>query len=447
MGGSLPSSIEAILARPEWRYFPYAPSQKQLALLLSPSFETFYGGAAGPGKSSGLLMAALLYADTPGYNAAIFRKTYPELYGSSGLIARSKDWLLGKGPEWSEQHKRWTFPGGGTLVFGYCEHDDDARAYQGHEWTFLGVDELTTWNRWPFDFLRSRVRRSKALDVPLRIVATANPGGIGHGWVKARYIDPLTRNTDTTTIRGTISDNPGLDPVEYAKTLEMLSPVLKAQLMSGDWNVAEEGSLIERQYLPVVDALPHPNHLRVVRFWDRAATKDAGCYTVGVRMSMDLQRKVYVEHVVRGQWDAGNVDQVMLATAKTDGRHVAVDWEQEPGSAGISVTAHLRKMLAGWAVFGTPATGPKWIRAQPFASYARCGNLSLARGGWNEAYIDELVMATPDMKGLVDQVDATSGAFAWLTTNSTGSLMMTRSMERPAPQVEMVPGMSLESPW
>lgn len=178
----------------------------------------------------------------------------------------------------------------------------------------------------------------------------------------------------------------------------------------------DEGALISRDALQVVDAPSggFPSSWRRVRYWDRAATLGAGCFTVGLRAAMDCDGVVYVEDVVRGQWSGGDVDGVIVSTAKLDGRGVAVDWEIEPGSAGLTLSEHLKRQLVGFETHGTPSTGAKWIRAQPFASHARIGRLRIARGPWAKAYVDELATATPDMKGEVDQVDATSGAFNWL---------------------------------
>lgn len=432
---TLPRSITAILERAEWRYIRQKPHPKQLAVLLAPETEVFYGGAAAGGKSSAHLMRALLYVDVPGYAAVLFRRTYPELYGAGGLITRAKEWLAGTDATWNEQQKRFTFPSGATLDFRYCDRNDDVYGSQGMEWQFMGFDEITAWpDSWPYLYLRSRLRRHTSLDVPLGVLVTANPGGPGHAWVKARFIDPRPDLTDLRTIRAAVRDNPAINAAEYETTLGYLPPVLRKQLMDGDWSVVEEGALIGRESLPVVEGAP-PRDVPRVRFWDRAATKEAGCYTVGLKMARDATGVVWVEHIVRGQWAAGEVDEVMVNTARSDGVGCAVDWEEEPGSAGLSVTASLKKALMGFRTFGTRATGPKWVRAQPFASYARAGNVRVCAGPWTGPYIDELTTATPDLKGYMDQVDATSGGFAWLATHGRGAAPVGVSADRKASDV------------
>lgn len=415
---TFPPSIQSILDRAEWRFFPRKPSPKQIALLLSPAFETFYGGAAAGGKTDGLLMRALLYVDVPGYHAIIFRKTEKELRHSTGVIARSKAWLFGRGPGWSETDLRWTFPSGATLSFGSVQRNDDVFGYQGPEWQFAGFDELTAWTEWSYRYLiGSRVRATHGVAAPVGVAATSNPGGRGHEWVRARFIDPSTREPDVAVIRAAIADNPGIRRAEYEASLSHLPPVLRAQLMDGNWDVVEQGTLIGREDLPLVEAAPAGPFPRV-RYWDCAATKGAGCFTVGGLLSKNFEGLVTVEHVVRGQWDAGEVDQVILQTAKADGRAVAVDWEEEPGSSGKLVSASRRRLLAGFRTYGTPSTGSKWIRAQPFASYARAKNVRVVNGPWTRAYLDEVTTATEDLEGEMDQVDMSSGAFRWLSEHA-----------------------------
>ena len=105
-------------------WIPHLPTPRQARFLTIPSREAFYGGAAGGGKSDALLMAALQYVTVPGYSAIIFRKTYADLSLPGALMDRAADWLQGKA-HWSAKTKKWTFPSGATVSFGYMEHEKD----------------------------------------------------------------------------------------------------------------------------------------------------------------------------------------------------------------------------------------------------------------------------------------------------------------------------------
>lgn len=129
-----------------------------------------------------------------------------------------------------------------------------------------------------------------------------------------------------------------------------------------------EGGLFKWSWFRTVPAPPEgPAHR--VRYWDLAAAVD-GDYTCGVLMRRCEDGAYYVEDVRRGRWPPGQRDGIIVRTAEIDVRDVQIVLEQEPGSAGKSVTHYLTKQLAGHAVFFDRPTGSKEVRAQPFASSA-----------------------------------------------------------------------------
>lgn len=189
-------------------------------------------------------MAALQYADVPGYKALLLRKTYPELSQASGLIDRSKEWLLGKA-RWNEQLHRWTFASGAILEFGHLHRSTDRSSYQGSEFDFIGFDELTHFEELDYTYLFSRLRRREGSQIPPRMRAATNPGGRGHRWVKERFIDQAAPSRRFVPAR--LADNPGIDHAAYLAALQELDPQTRAQLLDGDWNAREPGSWVYEQ--------------------------------------------------------------------------------------------------------------------------------------------------------------------------------------------------------
>jgi predicted phage terminase large subunit-like protein len=175
---------------------------------------------------------------------------------------------------------------------------------------------------------------------------------------------------------------------------------------------APEGNRFKRAWFEIVEAMPAQIKKRV-RYWDKAASADRGCFTVGLLMAATEDGHYIVEDVVRGQWSSGERDNVMRQTAQMDAAKYAnavqVVVEQEPGSSGVDAMAAIIKLLAGFPILGDRPTGDKDVRLEPFAAQAEAGNVRLLRGAWNGAYIDEMC-AIPNGK-YRDQGDATSGAF------------------------------------
>ncbi|QDP54853.1 MAG: putative terminase large subunit [Prokaryotic dsDNA virus sp.] len=148
---------------------------------------------------------------------------------------------------------------------------------------------------------------------------------------------------------------------------------------------------------------------RLVRSWDKAGTEDAGAWSVGVKMGVDLGGRFWVVDVVRGQWGAYEREENIRSTAERDGTHVELVLEIEGGSGGKESGENTVRNLAGYNVHVYHPTGDKIARATPFASQVGGGNVYLVRGAWTDTYVTELQFF-PNSK-FKDQVDASSGAF------------------------------------
>lgn len=184
------------------------------------------------------------------------------------------------------------------------------------------------------------------------------------------------------------------------------------------------GGMFKRHWFKIVPAIP-ARAISTVRFWDCAGTEGGGAYTAGVRMSLDADGRVYIEHVRRGQWEDAQVNSEILQTATTDGAHVKVLEEQEPGSSGKAVVNSRRRALAklGRSYKGIPSSGDKMIRATPLATAAEAGLVSLVQNGdgspWIREFLDEAEKFSPGAK-YKDQVDAASGAHTELVKKGRG---------------------------
>lgn len=237
---------------PTKSYTPHEPYEKQKQFLALDCLEALYGGAAGGGKSDALLMSALQYVHVPGYSAILLRRTYADLALPGAIMDRAQEWLAGSAARWVDREKTWIFPSGATLSFGYLANIRDHFRYQGSEFQFVGFDELTQFLESQYRYLFSRLRRLAGVDVPLRMRAGTNPGGIGHDWVKKRFI---TTPANRMFVPAKLTDNPHIDQVSYRQALDELDAATKAQLLEGLWvrdstglvyKIAHERNVIDR---------------------------------------------------------------------------------------------------------------------------------------------------------------------------------------------------------
>jgi hypothetical protein len=225
----------------------YEPFPRQREFHDSGAKYRLFGGAAGPGKSKALLYEAIYQAHLhAGVDTLLMRRTYPELEASLITYFRRdvpREWY----EKYNEQKHIVTWLNGSTTRFAFCDTENDVYRYQGSEYLFIGVDELThfTLKQWQFLTSRNRCRLQGAK--PCMAGAT-NPGNIGHAWVKALWVDrvpaPGMDRTDQYDpgdyefIHATIADNRlYADDAEYKKTLGQLPEALRRAFLDGEWDV------------------------------------------------------------------------------------------------------------------------------------------------------------------------------------------------------------------
>ncbi len=271
----------------------------QTALVTCPTFEVFYGGARGGGKTDGVLGEWVSHADQYGVNAIglMVRRSRTQLVET---IERSRQLYGPLGAVYHEQDKMWRFPNGARLRFAYLERDADADGYQGHSYTRVYVEEIGTFpTAGPVLKLMATLRSGAGVPVGFR--ATGNPGGPGQAWVKARYIDPAPggwqiipsefRNpwTGEAVVRervyipSKLQDNRYLGS-EYVANLYMSgSEALVRAWLEGDWS-AVEGAFFDgwRTERHVVSPFLIPDHwLRFRSFdWGYGAPFSVGWWAV-----------------------------------------------------------------------------------------------------------------------------------------------------------------------
>ena len=438
------------------------PGAQTLALR-SPSFELFYGGQVGGGKTAYLLAAALRCVCFPGYRALLMRRTFPEL--ESTLIARSQEMIPAAFPRayYIERTKRWTFPlpGGSfsTLEFGHLEKEKDLRKYLGREYQFLGIDEASTFSRHHYTFLLTRLRSSNPA-IPVRARLASNPGGEGHVWLQERFSPwlgwppesgdappnlptaeagqilwthssggslqptgpvwsfvPTVKGSTRTFIPARLEDTPQLNAAEYDKSFDTLDLVTRAQLRKGDWKIrAGRGTFFKREWFPLVDRVPEGGI--PVRAWDLAATEPHPGnpdpdWTAGLLVYYHPKDKTFTIsdlQVERG--GPGTIRELLKRIAKRDGQGIRICSYRDPAAAGKSEAWSISGDLLGWAYFSVPITGNKVSLARPVSAAALAGRLRVVRGYWNDRFFSELE-AFPTASKLVhdDIVDALSLAF------------------------------------
>tara|TARA_B100001939_G_scaffold201907_1_gene173572 strand:- start:1491 stop:2774 length:1284 start_codon:yes stop_codon:yes gene_type:complete len=269
------------------------------------------------------------YFTNPHARMLLVRRSTEEL---RELISVSKE-LYPKavpGIKFMERDKTWVAPSGATLWMSYLDRDDDVMRYQGQAFNWIGFDELTQWpSSYSWNYMRSRLRATKASGLPLYMRATSNPGGPGHTWVRKHFIDPSPPGkafwaTDENGevikwprghsregeplfkrkfIPATLFDNPYLsEDGLYEANLLSLPEHQRRQLLEGDWDVNEGAAFPEfNRQTHVIEPFDIPSNW--IRF--RACDYGYGSYTGVVWFTVApgseqliVYRELYVSRVI-----------------------------------------------------------------------------------------------------------------------------------------------------
>lgn len=226
----------------------------------------------------------------------------------------------------------------------------------------------------------------------------------------------LHRPRSRTYVHAVISDNPFTAGTTYETNLLSLDPVQRAQFLSGNWMLtAKPGDYFSRAFMPAIATAPALAFCRL-RYWDRAGTEQSRArsgtaWTAGVRLALLTTGLIVVEHVHRGQWDPGRVDQEIVATADADPPGTLLVIERDGGQAGVAQAYYDSRMLAGRDFLHVPPFKDKVTRMRPWSAQARAGNVALIKAPWNEAYWRE----HEGCPGSIwDQIDSSAGGLIQL---------------------------------
>lgn len=224
----------------------------QTSLITCPVGEILFGGARGGGKTDAVIGKWVYHANQYGAKASgiMFRRTFKQL---EEVLRRTRELYPRIGATYSVTNSTWTFPNGATLKLRHLDNEVDAQSYQGHEYNFLVFEELTNWpTSRPMDMLRATMRSGTG--IPSQLICTANPGGPGHNWVKARYITPARNGykilidpesqLERVYIPSKLADNIILttnDPLYHARLKQTGPGALVKAWLEGDWDIVAGG--------------------------------------------------------------------------------------------------------------------------------------------------------------------------------------------------------------
>jgi len=431
----------------------------QTDFLNSKADITIYGGAAGGGKSFGILLSCLEDIDNPKYGAVIFRRTSMQVFGQGGLWDEAVNLYRAKGGV-PVQTPRPTikFPNGSKVAFGHLQHATDVQSWDGSQIPVIAFDELCHFERSQFIYLLSRNRSNSGCRN--RVIASCNPDADSfvanliewyidqdtgfpipeHAGVM-RYMTIIEDAFQWGDTREELAERCNIEPnliktfvfipslvtdnkillknnPTYLASLNALGTVQKGRLLYGNWKIKNcAGMFFKRDQVQLVNKIPGKIR-RLCRAWDLAASiPTPNCSspdaTAGVLMAKLDDGKYIVIDVIHGRWTSNDVRKIVLQTAKQDkaryGR-VTIRIPQDPGGAGKDQAEGYRKLLAGFIVKTKRVTGDKETRFEPAASSFQAGDIYILTGSWNDGYFMELEAFNEGKHD--DRVDATSDSYS-----------------------------------
>lgn len=272
----------------------YTASPRQREFHMAIADEKLYGGAAGGGKTAAIVAEVVTLAlEYPGIPVNLFRRTIPELNKTikAEIMRQCYQYIKAGFMRWQSQAsgehegRTYVFSNGSSITLNYLDNEADMYRYQGSQMPIIGVDELTQFPLPWIEYLITRNRSPPEEDWPVMFIAGTNPGGIGHGWVKDRFIDagewgkpfevtlPDGEFKTRVFIPAKLDDHPDERfRRDYNRQLQSISDEsLRRALRHGDWDVFA-GQVFKEfsRNVHVVDPFPIPD------YWQRWRSMDYG---------------------------------------------------------------------------------------------------------------------------------------------------------------------------
>lgn len=420
------------------------PQERQWEFLSSSADITIFGGAAGGGKTYGLLMEPLRHINNPKFRSYIFRNTFSQIAIEGGMWDDSQEIYPCVGGVPSIGKHWWAFASGARIRFGYLAHENDKFVYQGAQIPFIGWDQLEQFSGSVFFYLLSRNRSMSGVRGYVR--GTCNPdaeswlanflawwiaedgfadlerAGVVRWFIRLdeeliwadapeelEGLDEDVRPKSVTFIPSTVYDNPILlarNP-DYLANLKAMLPLDRARLLGdpvrgGNWKIkAGAGMIFDRDWFTLVDLVPSGG--TACLYWDFASTKKeiVGSKTSRAARDPDWTAGVLIIEVAGKFWWAKTIA-FRLGPAETDrrfiqesllvwqeckrqGRRLLLRWEIEGGSAGKLLNVRLMDEFPNELdAQGVSVSGDKIVRAKPLARKAMAGGVNMILADWTE---------------------------------------------------------------
>lgn len=444
-------------------------SHPQQQFLESTADIVIFGGQAGGGKTMCLLLEAGRHVNVPGFVAAFFRRTKPEIKRPGGPWPESIKIYAGMGARPNMVDLSWRFPGGGRVEFHHLQREYDTTAWLGAQVPLLIFDQLETFTENQFFEMMAR-NRSMCGVVPY-VRASCNPDpdcflykngdeqGLISWWIDRDTGLPIPERSGVvrwfvrrdeklhwadsaeelraqfpseskaefqpksiTFIPASVYDNVDLmraNP-EYLSNLMALPRVQRMRMLGGNWKVrASAGNVFKREWFlgKVVNAVP-TDLVKQIRAWDLAATVATGGndpdWCCSFRVGMKADKTIWIFNRVKRRGTPAEIENLIEATARQqDGVIVPGLLEQEGGSAGKGwPDMMIRTRLQGLTYRYQKPQGNKIDRASPLSAQAEVGNVYLVDGPWIDDFLNELENFPDGSHD--DQVDAASSGYNYL---------------------------------